>query len=131
MKVNAIVFCIRSDVQVQLIAPTDKLDFLKESHSTTDPMILLKVAYKFGKYFVFHQRTLYDESFNDASQMVWYIMKNLDLKALKFTQNKKIDDKHLSRYPVVVGEVVKFGRVAYKVTKIFNPNKYQIPPIHK
>jgi hypothetical protein len=53
--------------------------------------------------------------------MVWYIMKQMDLKALKFTQNKKIDEKHLSRYPVQVGEVVKFGRVAYKITKIFNP----------
>jgi hypothetical protein len=54
--------------------------------------------------------------------MVWYIMKHLDLKAVKFTSKKKIDEKHLARYPLGVGEVVKFGRVAYKVTKIFNNN---------
>jgi len=89
------------------------------------------MAYKFGKYFIFHQRTLNDESFNDASQMVWFVMKHLDLKALKFTMNKKIDEKHLNRYPVCVGEIVKFGRVAYKITKIYNPNKSQEPKMNK
>ena len=53
--------------------------------------------------------------------MVWFVMKYMDLKSLKFTMNKKIDEKHLCRYPLQVGEVVKFGRVAYKVSKIFNP----------
>ena len=58
-------------------------------------------------------------------------MKHLDLKALKFTMNKKIDDKHLNRYPVCTGEVVKFGRVAYKISKIFNPNKNLETKINK
>lgn len=53
--------------------------------------------------------------------MIWFIIKYLDLHALKFTKHKKIDERHLNRYPLAVGEVIKFGRVAYKVTRIFRP----------
>lgn len=55
--------------------------------------------------------------------MIWLILKNLDLKAMKFSNRKLIDERHLSRYPLSQGEVIKFGRVAYKITKIHNPNK--------
>jgi hypothetical protein len=55
--------------------------------------------------------------------MVWFIIKHLDLRAMKFPNRKVIDDKHLSRYPLSQGEVIKFGRVAYKITKIYKPNK--------
>jgi hypothetical protein len=42
---------------------------------------------------------------------------------MKFPNRKVIDDKHLSRYPLSQGEVIKFGRVAYKISKIYKPNK--------
>jgi hypothetical protein len=92
----------------------------------TRPEILFKAAYKNGKYYIYHKKSLLDPKFLESSQMIWLIMKSLDLKAMKFSNRKLIDEKHLARYPLSQGEIIKFGRVAYKITKIHNPNKNPI-----
>lgn len=91
----------------------------------------MKAAYKFGKYYLYHQKSLQDKKFDDSSSMIWLIIKYLDVKSKIMQQNsnsknnnnrQKIIDKNINRYPLTVGEIIKFGRAAYKITKIFIPN---------
>lgn len=55
--------------------------------------------------------------------MIWLVIKHLDIKAMNLSNRKLIDEKYLSRYPLSTGEVIKFGRVGYKIAKIYKPNK--------
>ena len=51
--------------------------------------------------------------------MIWYVLKHNEI----FDKPVKIKDpNHSHVYPLAVGEVVKFGRVSYKVMKINAPS---------
>eukprot|EP00347_Sterkiella_histriomuscorum_P019654 403340796 len=140
LKVTGSFFCMRKETDVRIEKPSMKLIKTDESNQQqqtqaeddqqiidpTKQEILFKGAYKHGKYYIYHKKSLSDNKFEDSSQMMWLILKQLDLKAMKFSNRKVIDDKHLSRYPLSQGEIIKFGRVAYKIFKIYKPNKNPI-----
>lgn len=65
--------------------------------------------------------SLLNEGIEDSSHLVWLVIKHIDLNKFQSSYKKVIDERHLNRYPLSVGEIIKFGRVPYKVTKIYRP----------
>ncbi len=53
--------------------------------------------------------------------MVWLVLRNSRDKLS--INNPSADAKHPNRYPLKLGEIIKFGRVAYKIGKIHKPGK--------
>ena len=52
--------------------------------------------------------------------MMWHILKYYELPP---SSSKLKDNRKPYRYPLSVGDVVKFGRVSYKVKRIFDPKQ--------
>lgn len=50
---------------------------------------------------------------------------------MNLLRSKTIDEWHLNRYPLSVGEIVKFGRVSYKISKIHNNNNKEPIVVNK
>jgi hypothetical protein len=88
------------------------------------------LAYKNGNYYLYHKDSLANENYNDSSEMIWYVMKYLDGEK---GENEKPPKKQLGAsqqmYALEAGEVVKFGRVSYKITRIYHPMSSQNGPI--
>jgi len=109
---------MRADNIIYMIAPTDKIEKSKEQ--VENPVTLFKVAYRYSNYYLYHSTTLTDDTFNDSSLMIWHILKATD----HIDSDKERDPAHPYRHPLSEGEVVKFGRVSYKITRIFLPDNH-------
>lgn len=54
-------------------------EIVKARDQIEDPIVLFKVAYKFGHYYLFHKDSLTNETFQDSSEMIWHILKFYDI----------------------------------------------------
>jgi hypothetical protein len=103
-----------------LIAPCK--ENIPTTQSEDSPLTLFKVAYIYGNYYIYHKDSLSNDHFNDSSEMLWYILKFFSSTSpLQISPVK--DQKRKESHAMTVGEVVKFGRVSYRVSRIFLPPK--------
>lgn len=90
---------------------------------------LLSLVYRNGRYWVYHQRTLYDEKGefdNDFThfKQVWQVVRFQNQVAPKMRtiaehQNRRWQQKiHENCVKMVQGDVMKFGRVRFRVKKL-------------
>ena len=68
---------------------------------------LCSLVYKQGQYWMFHSKSLLDDSFKNHADRVWKIVKY---------QNYK--DKNENSCRVIEGDVIKFGRVRFRIKKL-------------
>lgn len=69
---------------------------------------MVSLIYKRGQYWVFHSKSLLDDSFKNHADRVWRIV--------KFETHA--NQKRSNTMRVQEGDVIKFGRVRFKVKKI-------------
>jgi hypothetical protein len=72
---------VRNDNEVLAMPPAKLIEKLSESQ-VEEPVTLLKVAYKLGAYYMYHERSLSDEDFSDSSKMIWFAIKNMNASTL-------------------------------------------------
>lgn len=95
--------------------------------------MLFKIAYKNGNYYMYHKDSLMNDKFNDSSEMIWFVMKFMEPEFIE-NQNKrekKMIGAQQQAYALEVGEVIKFGRVSYRITRIFRPFSKDGPIINE
>ena len=64
---------VRQDQEVFIAPPSVNVNEYEDGEKTT---VLFKVICAFGKYFIYHKDSLYDDDFCDTSHMAHYILKN-------------------------------------------------------
>lgn len=73
---------------------------------------LLSVVFKSGLYWVYHSKSLNDDSFKNHADQVWRIVKY-----------ENHEDRKVNTFRVAEGDVIKFGRVRFRVKKlVVDPN---------
>lgn len=91
--------------------------------------VLFKVGCKLGNYYLFHKDSLLNKSFSDSQQMVWLPIKDLlsqkedssDQQVIKSHLGSSLADTASKGYVLKQGDVIKFGRICYKVAKVHVP----------
>ena len=68
---------------------------------------MLSLVYRQNKYYVFHSKSLSDDSFKNHAERAWRVVKYENQMGQK-----------MNCYRIEEGDVVKFGRVRFKVKKM-------------
>ncbi len=89
----------RKDQELKSVIPT--VDNLEEYKN------LLSIVYKKDSYWVYHSKSLQDNSFKDHADRVWRVVKYENCVSNKTNCYKLEED-----------DVIKFGRVRFKVKKL-------------
>ena len=81
---------------------------------------LLSIAYKEGRYWIYHSKDFTSkEAIRAPSEQPWISLKHLNSVSFGSRFHPKYG------YKLKKGDIIKFGRVRFKVTKIsLPPNKY-------
>ena len=91
----------------------------------------MKIAYRRKHYFSFHTASLGSESHPkcDPQSIMWHVIKNMQNSMkdpehlVKSGKKRKINE--INHYKLKEGEIIKFGRAAYRVEKIHVPKRDQ------
>ena len=85
--------------------------------------LLLSIAYKNGRYWLFHSRdfTRMDALVNPSEQ-AWIVLKNMNNNVFKDKVRKK------QGYKLTGGDTIKFGRVRFVIKKISSDPTYDANP---
>ena len=68
---------------------------------------MLSLVYKQGIYWVFHSKSLRDDSFKNHADHAWRIVKY-----------ESVNNRKVNYFKVVEGDTIKFGRVRFRIKKL-------------
>lgn len=105
----------RDDIRLQLpgLAADDERR-CEELSNCSDPIEnLVSICYKHGKYWLFHNRSIESDSYKHHLKMAWFIV--------RYNQDK-YDPKYDNQMYIEVGDVIKFGRVRFRVRRLVLEN---------
>lgn len=69
---------------------------------------LVTLVFKYGQYWLFHAKSLLDDAFKNHADRVWRIVKH----------EKHANQKRANTFKVGETDVIKFGRVRFRVKKL-------------
>lgn len=85
-------------------------DELKSQENSPDAIEnLVSIVYKHGQYWLFHNRAIENDSYKHHLKMAWYIV--------RYNQDK-FDRKFDNQMYASVGDIIKFGRVRFRIRRL-------------